>query len=175
MIIKSTSRSQHRTLGFTLIEVLVAVFVVSVGLLGIAALFTQVHKFNGSALYRVRAITHANDMADRIRANPTARNNFTVARDAAPGTDSQCHQTSTNAAPIACTPAALAQDEIFHWKLGLSTGPTALPNGAGRITYQPATATLPDAYVIRVYWADIYSTSKTDFDTRDIYTVEVEL
>ena len=58
--------------GFTLIEVLVAVLVLSIGLLGLAALQASGLRNNFDAYARSQAVILANDMADRIRANPTA-------------------------------------------------------------------------------------------------------
>lgn len=55
--------------GFTLIEVLVAVLVLSIGLLGIAGLQTRSLQFNGDAYYRTQAQLLATDLAERMRAN----------------------------------------------------------------------------------------------------------
>lgn len=62
--------ARHR--GFTLIEVLVALVVMSVGMLGIAALYLEGLRAGRTALYRTTAVNLAADMADRIRANPNA-------------------------------------------------------------------------------------------------------
>lgn len=61
----------HR--GFTLLEVLIALLVLSIGLLGLAALQTLGLKFNHESYQRTQAVYQAYDMIDRIRANPTAR------------------------------------------------------------------------------------------------------
>ena len=55
--------------GFSLIEVLVSVFVLSVGLLGLAGLQGFSLKHTNTAYYRGQAIQLTYDMADRIRAN----------------------------------------------------------------------------------------------------------
>jgi type IV pilus modification protein PilV len=56
-------------LGFGLIESLVALLVISVGMIGIAGLYGHGLRANGTALYRTIAVNLAADMADRIRAN----------------------------------------------------------------------------------------------------------
>ena len=56
--------------GFTLIEVLIAVLVLSIGLLGLASLQAASLKNNYGAYMRSQASILANDMADRIRSNP---------------------------------------------------------------------------------------------------------
>jgi len=58
--------------GFSLVEVLVAVIVLAVGLLGIAALQVSVLKANDSAMLRSFATVATYDVIDRIRADPTA-------------------------------------------------------------------------------------------------------
>jgi type IV pilus assembly protein PilV len=55
--------------GFTLVEVLVAVVVLAVGLLGLAGLQVTSVRFNNSAYLRSQATNLAYDIADRIRAN----------------------------------------------------------------------------------------------------------
>lgn len=55
--------------GLSLIEVMVAVFVISFGLLGVAAIQITGLKNNHSAYYRSTATVLAYDMLDRMRAN----------------------------------------------------------------------------------------------------------
>jgi type IV pilus assembly protein PilV len=55
--------------GATLIEVLVAVLILSVGLLGLAGLQMTALKSNHSAYYRSQATVLAYDIIDRMRAN----------------------------------------------------------------------------------------------------------
>ena len=58
--------------GISLIEVLVAVVVLSIGLLGLAGLQASGMRVGQSSLYRSQAALLAYDMADRIRANAAA-------------------------------------------------------------------------------------------------------
>jgi prepilin-type N-terminal cleavage/methylation domain-containing protein len=70
---KSRRNSSHRQArGFSLVEVLVALIVMSVGMLGIASLYVQSMQAGRTSLFRHNAVTLAGDVADRIRANPTA-------------------------------------------------------------------------------------------------------
>jgi type IV pilus assembly protein PilV len=55
--------------GVTLIEVLIALVVFSIGLLGLAGLQTVSLRFNTSAYYRTQATALAYGLADRMRAN----------------------------------------------------------------------------------------------------------
>ena len=58
--------------GVTLIEVLVTMFILAIGLLGLAGLQANSLKNNQAALYRSQATVLAYDIADRMRANRTA-------------------------------------------------------------------------------------------------------
>lgn len=63
------SINQH---GATLIEVLVAIVVLAIGLLGMAMLQVTSVQSNHSAYYRSQVTILASDLADRMRANRTA-------------------------------------------------------------------------------------------------------
>ena len=56
--------------GFSLIELLVAVLVMGIGVLGISGLQLVSLQNNRGALYRAEGVQLAYDMLDRIRANP---------------------------------------------------------------------------------------------------------
>jgi type IV pilus assembly protein PilV len=56
--------------GFTLIEVMVAQLVLSIGLLGLAALQTSALRTQEAAAMHTRAVQAAQDMVERMRANP---------------------------------------------------------------------------------------------------------
>lgn len=66
------SNSPHPQAGLSLIEVLVAIVIISFGLLGVAALQITGLKNNQSAFYRSTATVLAYDMLDRMRANKKA-------------------------------------------------------------------------------------------------------
>ncbi|MEK8078883.1 type IV pilus modification protein PilV [Pseudomonas sp. XK-1] len=66
-----TEYSRARTqAGFTLIEVMVAVLVLSVGLFGMAGMHARVLNGQFDAYQRAQAMLLAQDMVNRIRANP---------------------------------------------------------------------------------------------------------
>lgn len=81
--------SKHAQEGMTLIEVLVALLILSVGLLGAAAFQLNALKYTDSARMTSQASFIAYDMMDRIRANsaadytvtPPTTGNLSVARD----------------------------------------------------------------------------------------------
>jgi len=65
----SPIRILRRDRGFSLIEVMVAVFVLSIGLLGMAALMATSLRNNQSADYRSQAVNLAYDQLEMLRAN----------------------------------------------------------------------------------------------------------
>jgi type IV pilus assembly protein PilV len=103
------------TRGLGLVEILVALVVVSVGLLGTASMFAQSVRNSRSALIRTQAANLAADMAERIRANYAARGAYSS--DAYAGDASAHGCAATLSAPSRnCTAAELANDDIVHWR-----------------------------------------------------------
>jgi len=134
--------------GFTLLEVLIALLVLSIGLLGLAALQTTGLRSNQMASMRTTATQLAYDITDRMRANPqavsdTTNKPYVIAHDAAaPTITTDC--TTSN-----CTPAQLATFDIAQWKATLASSQNGLPGGRGDITQ---TAGPPLVHTITVRW-----------------------
>ena len=63
-------RSPTKQRGLSMIELLVAVLVLAIGVLGITALQMVSLQNNRGALFRAEAVQLAYDMMDRVRANP---------------------------------------------------------------------------------------------------------
>lgn len=64
--------SRHSQRGFTLIEILVTLVLISVGLLGVAALQLTTLRGNQESYVRSQASVLVADILDRMRANPVA-------------------------------------------------------------------------------------------------------
>jgi type IV pilus modification protein PilV len=130
--------------GFSLVESLVGLVLLSLGLLGAwAMLLTALHS-HGEALRRATASQLLRDMADRIRANPTARVLYDT-RAAAPAVV-DCEL----AAP--CDPAQIAAADRAHFTAAaLSRFPA--DGLTSRIEYEPATGpTDTDRYQLALVW-----------------------
>lgn len=130
--------------GFSLIEALVALVVLSVGLLGAARLLLGGLSDQSLALRQAAAAVLLADMADRIRANPGARGAYAGTAGAdAPG----CGETD------ACDATALAAHDLAHFA---SAARRLLPQQrpAARIDFEPATGATTDRYVISLTWID---------------------
>ena len=113
------SRFQH---GFSLLEVLISVVVLAVGLLGIAALQVNTIRYNHSAQLRSIAISQANSMIDRMRANYTgvkagSYNNISI--------------TPSNPSCSTCSSSETAQRDAYQWN---SANALPLPSGRGTVS-----------------------------------------
>lgn len=99
--------------GFSLVEVLVALLVLSIGLLGLAALQVTGMKFNHQSYQRTQATMLTYEIADRMRSNPQALANYIIAYSAATPTY------STDCAAVVCTAAQLAAYDLNKWRNAL--------------------------------------------------------
>ncbi len=126
-------RSSPRARGFTLIEVLVAILVMSVGLLGVAALQLTSLRANHSSSLRSQATLLAYDIVDRMRANQTAAT--------AGGYDIALAGTSAG--------GSVALDDLARWKQNLTN---TLPAGRGAV--QRTGAGTATKFTITVQWDD---------------------
>ncbi len=131
-----TSAVRSRVRGFTLIEVLIALVVLSVGMLGIAGLYVYGMQAGRTSLFRHQAVTLAGDVAERIRANPTAGADY-----AGGGANNNCV-----ASGATCIPAEMAANDILLWK---AQATDTLPNGDVTVVFNAGA--LP-TYVITVLW-----------------------
>lgn len=109
--------------GFTLLEVLVALSILTVGLLGLAMLQTVGMRFNTNSYSRTQATYLAYDIAERMRANPqgfTAGNyditTLSAANTVVGGTAYTCNTSNNCACDTAtCNAAALAAYDLGQW------------------------------------------------------------
>ena len=146
---------KHKDSGFSMVEVLVALVVLSIGLLGIAALYLNSLQSGRTAIYRTQAITLAADLADRIRMNRSAQAAYgsLFADDEAPvGT---CVTTG------GCSDADLASTDLANWKLRIED---QLPEGEGQVAVTaPVGAGEPATYVITVRWTEVGEAAPVTF------------
>jgi type IV pilus assembly protein PilV len=123
-----TARAPHHSGGMTLIEVLVTLVIMSVGLLGVAALQLTTVRNNYDAFVRSQAAVLASDMLDRMRANRDDAAEYVVSM-----TD-----------PAPATPAGV---DIGLWRTSLAA---QLPNGEGAIAFDNVTRVV----TITIQWRE---------------------
>lgn len=133
----SNPAPRARLRGMTLIEILVAIVVLSIGLLGLAGLQLKGIQVNQGSTYRSQAAILVEDVADRMRADRAG----TLA-----GTYNTPANTTAATAPAGAPPA------LVEWLARL----TALPGG--NVTIGPAVAGSAPGSVtipITVNWIDV--------------------
>ena len=112
--------------GFTLIEVLVTLIVMSVGLLSLAGLQVIGLRSNHSAYLRSQATIQSYDIMDRMRVNfqaVEAGNYHRPTAAGSAGTENANCETTTG-----CTSAEMAAHDLFRWNQAISD---VLPGGVG--------------------------------------------
>ena len=114
---------RNRQSGFTLIEVLVSVIILSIGLVGVAGLQAISLKNNQSSFMRSQATALAYDMADRMRANVLSATTGLYDPTAA-ATTSGCASTS------GCSEQQMAENDLAEWNAAITT---YLPMGQGYV------------------------------------------
>lgn len=136
---------RERQRGFSLLEVLIALLILSLGLLGLAALQAFGLKFTYQSYQRTQATYLIGDIVERMRANPVAtRNN-----------DYLINMTGSVPAPSqdclisACTATEMAQFDLQRW---ITTINSVLAQGRGEVRTNPAAGA--PLYDIRVSWVE---------------------
>lgn len=128
--------------GFTLIEVLIAMLVLAVGLLGLAGLQAKSLSNTQSTYSRSLATELAYDLADRMRANkkPLGLAIYTSMLPTAALAQANCVSVSTF-----CPSDVMAENDLYQWNLAVTT---ILPSSSGTI------AVAASVYTITVSWND---------------------
>lgn len=135
-------RSRRAARGVSLIEVLMAVLIFSVGLIGLAGLLIVSTRSNQSAFVRTQVTFLASSMADRMRANPYGlwKDDYSATYPYTTGTLPKCD----TKAP--CNPDDIALRDKLLWTAQLQAflpglGPSSIAcTKAGDLAYDPTAA-----------------------------------
>jgi len=129
--------------GFTLVEAMVSLVVLSVGMIGIAALYAQGLSAGRTAQYRTQAVNLAADMADRIRVNRLGLGAYA-------GLPLNFNCDPTLGGGFDCTPPQMAAHDLFLWNQQVQQ---ILPNGQWQIQFNPGA--LPPSYTLNILWDEV--------------------
>jgi type IV pilus assembly protein PilV len=156
---------RHRVAGFTLIEVLITVTVVSVGLLAVAGLQAMAKKANYDAVQRSTAASLGQSIIERIRANPTQGAAYAGSdiSESAPTSSQICNPAPNAALPAtagaACTAAQTAQADRYAWSQELfgaaeavpASGSVAADTNLGGLQHATGCITLSSCGALNIY------------------------
>ncbi len=150
ILLGTYSSGRNEESGFTLIEILVTLFILAIGLLGLAGLLFEGMRNNQGSYLRTQASILTYGMADRMRAN----------RAEAEGGDyggfSTANVTSTTLPACAslatgCSPSDQLTVDQLEWTLqvqGTGGEMAMLPGGVGTIAYDAAAG----IYTVTIQW-----------------------
>ena len=154
----ATSPGRYQA-GIGMIEVLVTLFIVSVGFLNMAALQTTAKRSNFDAVQRTTAVMLAHDIVERMRANPGVLDAYLTS---GVGNGTQSAPARDCGAGVSCTQLQLAAFDLYAWEQiidgvteartisGTLTQTGGLSNPTGCIT-GPASGG-PGIYTITIVW-----------------------
>lgn len=151
--------------GFSLLEVLIAMVVLSIGLLGIAGLQATSKRTSYEALQRTTAVMLTRDIIERMRTNPDQIANYN-------GTVTETAITHNDCSAATCTPVQLAAYDLFEWQqailgaselsdTGVNTGGLVSPVGCITV----ATACTSCSVTVAIAWRGMTKLSDPSIDT----------
>ena len=151
--------AQSRMGGFTLLEVMVAMFVTAIGLLGIAKIQALAYASTTSASARSLVAIQAAGLAASMHANhaywfhglqPTlitiSGTNISPTINSAAQTPTYCQQTGST--PPQCTPTNLAAYDLYNWAVALNN----MMPASSPVTTISCPVAIPISCVVKVVW-----------------------
>ena len=151
--------------GFSMLETLVTLFIISIWLLGSAGVQMIAMKLNKTSQSRNLAVALAAEMGERMEANKTAAVANTYVYDGSAVT------LTTNCLTAVCNATDLATFDKYEWRARATASllsPTlSITNASG--------ASNPITYTITIGWSDqrtsqTYSTTSTDATEQSSFT-----
>ncbi|WPB55071.1 type IV pilus modification protein PilV [Xylophilus sp. GOD-11R] len=150
---------KRRQRGMTLIEVLIAMLVMSVGMLGIAGLQAVVGKYQTGSRVRAKMGPLLQDIADRVRLNPTQAGDNVITGIASTSAYTLTSNWSTQSASdptaptrdcetgsVTCSPSERAAYDLAIWRQRVRA---AMPTGSALLTGNRATG-----FQVTLMWMD---------------------
>ncbi len=147
-------RHATRVDGFTIVEVLISLLILSVGLMGLATLQVVGLQNTQGGAQRAQAAFLAYDITDRMRTNPAAvtAGSYNLAAPVPGQGQGAIVMVDCFGAAANCSTAQMAAHDLGQWQTQLRA---YLNNGTGAIaTVDNGTTTL---VTVTIQWADAYT------------------
>jgi len=135
--------------GFTLFEILIAVLVLSIGLLGVAGLQLFGVRYSQGAMLKAQATVAANDIIDRMRTNTQAAINGSY--DGTVGISIRLSAQTCATRVDGCSSADQAAQDRFEWDRLVDQ----LPSGRGTVARNANT------FTVTLNWHEQSTTAET--------------
>lgn len=137
--------------GFSLIEVMVALLVLAIGLLGVLVMQARGLQFNQAGYMQSQAMFMAEDIVERIRSNQTAINSYEIDFD--DDADDSADLCDSIGSP--CSDVEMAASDLLQWKTQLQS---VLPQGDGRVAIGlPSGNLLPVTVQIQFFQGETFT------------------
>lgn len=131
-----------RQTGITMIEVLVAVLILAIGLLGVAGLQSVSLKNTADVFFEQQAMNYSQDLINRIMANRAA------AEDGDYASTPPVSEPGTNCSSTNCTSAQMASWDLWQWNEALTSGFASPPSAAATINWDDTNG----EYTVAITW-----------------------
>lgn len=154
--------------GATLLEMMISLFVLGVGLMGVLGMQTQAVRFNHQAYSYSQAVFLAQDIMESIRANKNSSSNYKIGLDESASSSTDCSTENAN-----CSPSELKDWDIKVWREKVSQ---RLPTGKGAIAYDGTTYTVTIEFdLVRTSQKGKDPVAETADAERETYTLQAGL
>jgi type IV pilus assembly protein PilV len=140
--------NKSRQQGFTMIEVLVALLIFAIGLLGVAGMQSLALKSSNNSNIRSLVNIHAYEIAERMRANMPAVQSGQYNSISGASTATSCLPS--------CTPNQLASWDASEWHTNLQAD---IPSATGAVSYANGIAT------VTINWTELTLANDTEAQT----------
>lgn len=149
---RRSMKTINSQIGTSLIEILVAVIISAIGLLGLAVMQNTSMKLSYDSYIRSQANFLAYDLIDRVRANPDS--SLYELTDDATVQQKDCFSGDD------CSKEEMRSFDLYYWRQQVET---ILPDAIVEITYDAA----QQLYSLRINWDDRYSKDVEDDETKE--------